>query len=555
MGNTLFAAAGWPRRWVQWVVLGLVLGFGLFAELGAPEIGLMEARNFVAAREMHAGGSWLLPTLNGELRLAKPPLPTWLVAGVMQLTGNTTDLGLLRLPSAVGACLLVLFFWALARQLTPPADAGRTAWLAALVLASSLLLLTVGRDGNGWDVYAYCFATGALAAFARGLEQPAYGWGWFGLAGVLLGLSALSKGPVALYGMVLPFALAYLWKFDSANLRRCKAGLLVMAAVGVLVAGAWPLYVYLHHAAEAAQVAQTESSSWASRHVQPLWYYLNFPVFMGLWALAALGALVWPYARPRCQPYVPYAFAVAWALLTVALLSVVPEKKERYLLPVLPPLALLVAGLLRHWLSVSQLQLRRPDTWLLRAWVGVLALACLCTPLALAWAKLPSFEPASVRFWAVGGVCMALFAGLALALPRRMAAGAVVASVAAVVTVTALLLPAYTEWRARRQEAGLRPQAVVVAEHPELRNLPVYALSPMQVKWVWGAGRAVPLISASPDTIPFRRLPVMVYAAQRAEAAVPKSWQQRFRVCTLDSFNLGNRHSDGKWYLNLVMER
>lgn len=40
----------------------------------------MEARNMVTAREMVHDGNWLVPTMNGDLRLEKPPLPTWLTA-------------------------------------------------------------------------------------------------------------------------------------------------------------------------------------------------------------------------------------------------------------------------------------------------------------------------------------------------------------------------------------------------------------------------------------------------------------------------------------------
>ena len=41
---------------------------------------IMEARNFVTAREMVSDGHWLLTTLNGEPRYEKPPLPAWLSA-------------------------------------------------------------------------------------------------------------------------------------------------------------------------------------------------------------------------------------------------------------------------------------------------------------------------------------------------------------------------------------------------------------------------------------------------------------------------------------------
>ena len=43
---------------------------------------LMESRNLVTAREMINTGNYLIPTMNGELRLEKPPLPTWIAAGI-----------------------------------------------------------------------------------------------------------------------------------------------------------------------------------------------------------------------------------------------------------------------------------------------------------------------------------------------------------------------------------------------------------------------------------------------------------------------------------------
>ena len=41
------------------------------------DVTIMEARNFITAREMLTDGNWLLTTMNGEPRYQKPPLPTW----------------------------------------------------------------------------------------------------------------------------------------------------------------------------------------------------------------------------------------------------------------------------------------------------------------------------------------------------------------------------------------------------------------------------------------------------------------------------------------------
>jgi 4-amino-4-deoxy-L-arabinose transferase-like glycosyltransferase len=55
-----------------------------FVNRSALPTDIMESRNIVTAREIVSDGNWLLPTMNGELRLEKPPLPTW-VAGLMEM--------------------------------------------------------------------------------------------------------------------------------------------------------------------------------------------------------------------------------------------------------------------------------------------------------------------------------------------------------------------------------------------------------------------------------------------------------------------------------------
>jgi hypothetical protein len=47
----------------------------LFIHLSALEVDLMEARNYVPAREVGLDGAWLIPTMNGEVRGAKQQMP------------------------------------------------------------------------------------------------------------------------------------------------------------------------------------------------------------------------------------------------------------------------------------------------------------------------------------------------------------------------------------------------------------------------------------------------------------------------------------------------
>lgn len=64
----------------MWIITLCIAAF--FVNNGALQTDIMESRNIVTAREMVSDGNWLVPTMNGELRLEKPPLPTWVAAVV-----------------------------------------------------------------------------------------------------------------------------------------------------------------------------------------------------------------------------------------------------------------------------------------------------------------------------------------------------------------------------------------------------------------------------------------------------------------------------------------
>jgi 4-amino-4-deoxy-L-arabinose transferase-like glycosyltransferase len=65
-----------------------------------PLLSLNEARRALPVQAMLTGGNWLLPRLNGELYITKPPLFYWLGAMVAELRG-AADEWAVRLPSAL----------------------------------------------------------------------------------------------------------------------------------------------------------------------------------------------------------------------------------------------------------------------------------------------------------------------------------------------------------------------------------------------------------------------------------------------------------------------
>jgi 4-amino-4-deoxy-L-arabinose transferase-like glycosyltransferase len=254
---------------------------------------VMEARNIISAREMVKYHNWLIPTLNGEVRIAKPPLPTWVTSLFVIGTGSDEDLAALRFPAGLAALLMVLFVYGIAFRLT---DDPRVPFLSAAVLASSALLMFMGRNVS-WDIFCHMFMAGAIAALLFGWGKTNRPSGVFILAGLFMGLSFMSKGPISFHSMLLPFLLSYLFSFGYKPIAMKWKETLLAVFICLIASGLWPLYIYLQLPAVSLATASTEAGSWFPRHAKPFWHYLQFPALSGIWIFFILSVLVSPHAR------------------------------------------------------------------------------------------------------------------------------------------------------------------------------------------------------------------------------------------------------------------
>ena len=134
------------HRWHLPLLL-LVFCCSFFINNGAIFADIMESRNIITAREMVYDHNWLVPTMNGELRLEKPPLPTWIAAITEMISPD--NLPLQRAMAGFAAVMLVLFFYKFATKLT----GNRTyALVSSLVLCTSYNIILMGRTAT-WDIY------------------------------------------------------------------------------------------------------------------------------------------------------------------------------------------------------------------------------------------------------------------------------------------------------------------------------------------------------------------------------------------------------------------
>jgi len=338
------------NRNLQLFLLLLISLMAFMVNNGVLEANIMEARNLTTAREMLQQNNWLEPTMNGELRLEKPPLPTWIAAATMYISGDE-DLSLLRLPAAFAALLMIFFLFKLTTELT---EDQLIPFLVAGTASTSFYIFFMARDIS-WDIFCHSFMIGAIWLFHKGLKSKGSGWGELIGAGVLLGLSFLSKGPIAFYAMLLPYLIARTFSFGWKDAKHHKAALSVMVLMALVISFWWPLMIWLSHPEFSAQIAQQESTAWLNRSTRPFYHYWSFPVQSGVWAIMATIALYFPYARPRIKRFGNYTFLALWVAVAVILLSLFPEKKERYLLPVLLPLAILTAFYFRYLIHTFQM--------------------------------------------------------------------------------------------------------------------------------------------------------------------------------------------------------
>ncbi|ELR73027.1 putative glycosyltransferase [Fulvivirga imtechensis AK7] len=350
--------------------------FSHLASYSPPTI--MEARNFISAREMLETGDWMIPTLNGNIRIRKPPLPTWITAASIAVAGDPNSLTALRFPAALIATLMILFLYGFVKDITKNQE---TAFYSAAVLATSFMFIEEARSG-AWDIYSNAFMLGGVWMFYKSSQTGQLKY--WSLAGLLMALSFLSKGPVSFYAMLLPFLIAFFLgknRFSSPIGR----GLAVFFTIFLVASAFWPVYLYFKIPDLAAKMVEEESSAWVNRHNRPVWFYLHFPLFTGIWTFVLLSALIG--LRKAGAGFEPskVRLIITWFLAAFVLLSVIPEKKERYFLPALPPLAMLCGMFISHHLDqLSKRSMKKLDEVVLKI-QGILMLSAMLVIPAFLW--------------------------------------------------------------------------------------------------------------------------------------------------------------------------
>ncbi|GAO22524.1 glycosyl transferase, family 39 [Alicycliphilus sp. B1] len=352
-----------PRTLLWLIAIWLfLLTLAALRPLSVPD----EGRYAEISRWMLLSGDWLVPRIDGLPFFHKPPLMHWLQASIMAVLGPTPWAA--RLVPALAAALMLAGLYLGARRMAGEALAAR----AALMMAASLGFLLGGQYINhdmlvaAWIATAiWCFA---LAFVLSDGNRPHAGWARAGYVACALGV--MTKG---LIGLALPGLVIFVWLFATRQWRKVPrlpwiSGLLLFALIAVpwfvLAGQRYPgLWSYLF-----GEQQFTRYTSAGFNNVHPWWFYLA-----GLLAMLFPWSLFVPFSvftradpspeATRSQASDAHRALVKlcwiWLVAIVVFFSIPSSKLIGYVLPVLPPLALLAAlGWQRVWSAR-----RHADRW------------------------------------------------------------------------------------------------------------------------------------------------------------------------------------------------
>lgn len=379
------------------IPLLIIIGLGLYAfNLGDLQVSIMEARNFNVAREMLTEGHWLLTTMNDLPRYEKPPFPAWFTTPFAQVFG-LHNVWAYRIPTSIFSILGIVYFFKLIKIWSSTS----VAFYAALILATSFYYIVIRFEAPS-DIYTH--VTMLMGLFYVFKKFPNINWQNVLVGSVFLGLSVLSKGPVSLYAVFLPFILAYFLSF-KANFKNHIFKIIGFLILGLIIGGSWYAYIRFADPQVFSEIAETETQNWTNYNVKPFYYYWSFFIQTGIWTIPALLSLAYPYFKNKLINTKLYKFSFLWTIIALILLSIIPEKKPRYLVPVLIPLAFNTALVLQYLIKNKQLKTSKVFHYIHYGIIFLVCLGILALPLFL--------EKLQPEFWVLYGFLglSALFIG------------------------------------------------------------------------------------------------------------------------------------------------
>ena len=371
------------KRTKSLVICGVLLLSAVSASwtLSERTLGNHECFVSITAREMLESGDWTWPTCNGEPRLQKTPLPYWLVAGLAKITGRVDELTA-RLPSAIFAVLSVMaILYFVNRWLS-----FRIAVISAAVWATSLIYIRYAHNARpemGLTFFIIlCFLTFYSATNAKNRSrQVAY----MLIFWISFGLANLSKGPAPLPLVLIPLF------FYVAIFRQWKMVPKLLPVIGVIIFLAivlpWPLAIAHRVNWDLAMWKQEFVDRFLGNYApgnKPFHYYLTRMFqFIMPWVAFLPMALAAPFYRVWNKKLPAMRFLWLWFVVDLAFITITGGKRQHYILPLMPAMAILIGILIEDMVFVRKAYTQKFATNVLRSHIVVLITGAIAGPIVV----------------------------------------------------------------------------------------------------------------------------------------------------------------------------
>ncbi|UCD75520.1 MAG: glycosyltransferase family 39 protein [Phycisphaerales bacterium] len=380
--------------WAQLVLLLLICSLPLLTELGTrnPKH-WMEGAALMTSQEtwfnQHAGDpqAWLNPTINGSPRINKPPLVIWLnMLAWSDLTPETSTAAQLMhrarlVTAAMGLLLTAAVFW-MGCTLRGP----RLGMIAAMIAATTPLFLQTQARMASYDIHLVAWATLASAAALWAMQpfaatfsgrRAVIGWTICGLAA---GLSWMSKNPLGLVMVGLLAVTAAV--LDRRRILSLAACLPLALAACLLVVAPWYIHQYLRDPDAVKAILTREYSGRDSNPHGPFFYVILLRLALP-WTMWVIGGLVHPFVAEQRGRRGPRLLPWLWFVLILVAFSIHAGKAPRYILPILPALALMAGQVFDDHQARADRRLTTPGVRLLLVphWLGIIVVSALFVPL------------------------------------------------------------------------------------------------------------------------------------------------------------------------------
>ncbi len=311
------------------------------------------------AKRMLETGNWLIPHFDWAFIHRKPPFHFWTMSVAYKIFGiNTFSV---RFFSALAVWLSIFLLYRRVKKLVND----ETAFLSALVLASNLLVIMLGKMAitDAWMLLFYTWAGLSLWEYFATNDNRKL-WEFY----TAVALSFLVKGPpMLLFGGVL-FILLLLFYPDEKRLLRTRPWL-----YGILSLLPFFLWVWLAWKKDPAfvrwwidwYIIKRIHSSVLHQTGPPGTYFLLFFITFLPFSVFVFPAVRLAFKSIRRRQS-PWLFPALWLIAGWLPYELLKSKLPAYVLASYPPLAVLIAGVLTEFLKGKrQKQVR---------WIGIQAI-------------------------------------------------------------------------------------------------------------------------------------------------------------------------------------